>query len=303
MAARSRSRSRSREAAGSAAATAAPAAAASPPTAVRRRVCGKRPPTAAEVKAHPVSRETTAATARGDSRASLPLRTLVINLDRRQDRWRAVKAVLAPLETAGLLTVTRLPATDGLQSGGEVADADVGREWTTDRNSKYDGRQGARAGVKLQLTPGERGCAMSHVRAWRHVAESEVPVLVLEDDAKLLPRFAARLPGLVRSAAAAGADLLYLGYIQGAPWRRKVAKGLQEAEYLWTTVSYVLWPCGARRLLALLPVDQPVDNFMAWQMASRRLLGLACVPEIVDQAEEWDKGSDVPHSDDLQFEG
>lgn len=59
------------------------------------------------------------------------------------------------------------------------------------------------------------------------------------------------------------------------------------------TVAYVLWPKGAQkprakaverwvlygfavfglmnfcRLLELLPVDEPVDNFMAWQIAQR----------------------------------
>lgn len=96
------------------------------------------------------------------------------------------------------------------------------------------------------------------------------------------------------------------------------------------TVAYVLWPKGAQkpraeaverlvlygfavfglmnfwRLLELLPVDEPVDNFMAWQIAQRyhnlsdpswrregslmrglwlgrRLFALAVVPEIVKQ--------------------
>eukprot|EP00416_Gambierdiscus_australes_P042011 CAMPEP_0171114810 /NCGR_PEP_ID=MMETSP0766_2-20121228/86219_1 /TAXON_ID=439317 /ORGANISM="Gambierdiscus australes, Strain CAWD 149" /LENGTH=105 /DNA_ID=CAMNT_0011577121 /DNA_START=39 /DNA_END=353 /DNA_ORIENTATION=- len=94
-------------------------------------------------------------------------------------------------------------------------------------------------------------------------------------------------------------DVLYLGYIVGAAWRRKVAPGLFEAEYLWTTVAYVLWPDGALKLLSLLPVDCPVDNFMAWQCAQRNLRAFAAVPALADQEQEWDCGSDVPHSDDV----
>ena len=33
----------------------------------------------------------------------------------------------------------------------------------------------------------------------------------------------------------------------------KVGPTVREAEYLWTTVAYILWPAGARKLLAELP--------------------------------------------------
>ena len=35
---------------------------------------------------------------------------------------------------------------------------------------------------------------------------------------------------------------------------------LREAEYIWETACYVIWPAAARRLLASLPVDGPVDK-------------------------------------------
>merc|ERR1719367_421104 len=148
------------------------------------------------------------------------------------------------------------------------------------------------------MTPGERGCAMSHVRAWRTIASGGVPVLVLEDDAVLSKGFGPRLPAVL-AAVPPDADVLYLGYIEGAEWRGKAAPGLFEAEYLWTTVAYLLWPRGARKLLEALPVDEPVDNFMAWQMSTRRMRALAVVPAMADQEQEWDCGSDVPHSDDV----
>ena len=41
---------------------------------------------------------------------------------------------------------------------------------------------------------------------------------------------------------------------------------LQKAEYVWTTVAYVISPLGAKKLLEVArPINQPVDNFMAWQ--------------------------------------
>lgn len=33
----------------------------------------------------------------------------------------------------------------------------------------------------------------------------------------------------------------------------RIGPSVREAEYLWTTVAYVLWPSGARRLLEELP--------------------------------------------------
>ncbi|CAK9042602.1 unnamed protein product [Durusdinium trenchii] len=75
-------------------------------------------------------------------------------------------------------------------------------------------------------------------------------------------------------------QVLYLGYTQAAPWRRRIGPSVREAEYLWTTVAYVLWPSGARRLLEELPVDQPVDNFMSQLMARKKLRGFATVPPL-----------------------
>jgi len=230
-----------------------------------------------------------------------PLRCLVINLEKRQDRWAGINSRLHSVTGTDCLKVERFTATDGRIE--DIPDNTILRTWTTDRNAKYDGRKGYHAGVVLHMTPGERGCAMSHVRAWREVSQSNCldPVLILEDDAVLAKNFASRLE-LACQRVPATTDVLYLGYIQGAPWRRKVAAGLYEAEYLWTTVGYLLWPSGARKLLSTLPVDEPIDNFMAWQTATNQIQALAVVPPIIDQELEWDCGSDVPHSDDIVLE-
>lgn len=234
------------------------------------------------------------------------LRTLVINLAKRRDRWEAMSARLAPLirgdEPGVQLAIERFPATDGKAE--DISESAVSFQWATDRNAKYDGRQGYRPGVTLTMTPGERGCAMSHVRAWKEVAgmlgtsEEHRPLLILEDDAVLKKDFPKRLQQKL-SSFPDDADALYVGYIRGAPWRSKVAAGLYEAEYLWTTVGYVLWPRGAKKLLDAMPVDEPVDNFMAWQMSIGKFRALAVSPALVDQEQEWDCGSDVPHSDDV----
>ena len=42
---------------------------------------------------------------------------------------------------------------------------------------------------------------------------------------------------------------------------------LQKAEYMWTTVAYVISQAGEKLLEVASPIHQP-DNFMAWQATS-----------------------------------
>jgi hypothetical protein len=122
--------------------------------------------------------------------------------------------------------------------------------------------------------------------------------MVLEDDAMLMPEFT---PVLSRALAALPGDaqVLYLGYSQAAEWRRELTPELVESEYVWTTVGYVVWPSGARHFLSQLPVNQPVDNWMASQCANGHMKAYAVRPKIVRQAEEWNVKSDVSHSDEM----
>merc|ERR1712113_301302 len=94
------------------------------------------------------------------------------------------------------------------------------------------------------------------------------------------------------------ADILYLGYSQASEWRREVAPGLVEADYVWTTVGYIVWPAGARKCLSRLPVDQPVDNWMATLCAEGHISSYCVSPKIVLQAEAWNVNSDIAHSDE-----
>lgn len=150
----------------------------------------------------------------------------------------------------------------------------------------------------LELSPGERGCAMSHVCAWRCCLKKQTPLLVLEDDAAPTENFSDALERVL-SNMPQDAQVLYLGYSQAAGWRRIVSEDLVEAEYVWTTVAYVIWPSGARVLLDLLPVDQPVDNFMAAACAAGHLKSYCMKPKIVFPAEAWNENSDIKHSDEV----
>jgi len=120
---------------------------------------------------------------------------------------------------------------------------------------------------------------------------------VLEDDAAPTPQFTQVLSRAL-AALPSDAGILYLGYSQAAEWRREITPELVEAEYVWTTVAYLIWPSAARTLLGRLPVNEPVDNWMAGASAERAIKAYCVRPKIVLQADAWNVNSDVAHSDE-----
>jgi len=231
--------------------------------------------------------------------------TCVISLERRPDRMAGCTQRLKT-NAAGLPFET-FRATDGRTH--HISESEVSTSWNTTKNVVYQKIRSIRKGWNdldtyhrrtLDMSPGERGCASSHIRAWKycldHCGPSE-PLLVLEDDADPTIDFMVTLHRALQKVPQ-DAGLLYLGYSQAADWRREVSPELVEAEYVWTTVAYLVWPNCARLLLSKLPVNQPVDNWLA-QLCADRTLSAYCVrPKIVLQADAWNMNSDVGHSDE-----
>lgn len=234
------------------------------------------------------------------------LQAVIINLDRRPDR---LDGCATRLRThCPWLCHNRFSATDGKKE--DVSLLEVVTSWHTGQNCVYQRMRSVRKGWndldsyqerQLVLSAGERGCAHSHIRAWRHCLDcagsANEPLLVLEDDAAPTPQFTAVLKRAL-AVLPPDADVLYLGYSQGADWPKEVSADLVEAGYVWTTVGYLVWPAGAKKLLANLPVDQPVDNYMAQLCADGKLQSYCVRPKIVLQAEAWNVNSDVAHSDE-----
>jgi len=187
-------------------------------------------------------------------------------------------------------------------------------------------------GLVQNMSGGERGCAHSHLRMWRVAADREAHTLVLEDDVQFnfersnaeLGKFNGALfterLGLALKSAPADFDVIYLGW---AGWRgghfkkwgpdnedvlsEEARKVIRKAEYVWTTVAYVISQAGAKKLLAAAsPLNQPVDNFMAWEASQNRLDAYVVLDEgddddlwaggIVDQV-DFQGDSDIAKSD------
>jgi len=89
--------------------------------------------------------------------------------------------------------------------------------------------------------------------------------------------------------------------------KKDKSKAIRRAEYVYTTVAYVISPKAAKYLLSLSsPINQPVDNFMAWEASQGRLNSYVILDEgdhdgtwaggIVDQF-DFQGDSDITKSD------
>jgi len=227
------------------------------------------------------------------SKTPAPLRgisAVAINLENRPDRLLKVSKSVA--KQAPWLNMTQLVAVDGKLAPPSVKE--VTRKWSTGRLAELFHWY---KDVTVPMSPGERGCCGSHIKAWRLAAKSTKPLLVLEDDAVALPAFTSSLEQAVREAPR-GTGMVFLSS-KDRGWTKPAGKVLMKPSFVWTTVGYLIWPAAARQLLNMLPVDMPVDNFLAWHIREGTIQAYSLKPAAVRQANTWNVGSDVPHSDDV----
>eukprot|EP00933_Yihiella_yeosuensis_P057188 TRINITY_DN5681_c0_g3_i1.p1 TRINITY_DN5681_c0_g3~~TRINITY_DN5681_c0_g3_i1.p1 ORF type:complete len:273 (-),score=60.32 TRINITY_DN5681_c0_g3_i1:148-966(-) len=218
------------------------------------------------------------------------LKSVVINLKAREDRWAGfLKSVE---RNAPYLKVERLDAVDGRVAPPPAKD--VTKRWSTARLAKLFHWYRPKS---IKMSPGERGCCASHLKAWRKCAASGKPLLVLEDDAVLLPDFTSTVTQALKEAPKDTGCIWITSKDRGN--RKRVGKVLMAPSYVWTTVGYVIWPSAAKTFMKLLPMDMPVDNFMAWHIKEGKVKTFSVSPAAVRQANTWNIGSDVPHSDDV----
>jgi len=218
------------------------------------------------------------------------LKSVVINLKSRPDRWQGLQR--SAERNAPWLKLERMDAVDGRVAPPPAKD--VVKKWSTKRLAELFHWYREKT---IPMSPGERGCCASHLKAWRKCAASGKPLLVLEDDAVILPTFTETLSKALRDAPKDIGALWITSKDRGT--RKRVSEVLMEPHYVWTTVGYVIWPSAAKAFMKLLPMDMPVDNFMAWHIKEGVVKTYSLSPAAVRQAQTWNIGSDVPHSDDV----
>lgn len=209
-------------------------------------------------------------------------RILVINLDREHRRRERMERELARLRDAsgrGLhLRARRLAAVDArLLEDAVVRDAPVETSYRLADQLAVDPEPlldvNSAGDVRVEMTRQEVAVALSHIRAWETVADSDARfTLVVEDDVVPVFGFTRALDRAWSSAHAhlrdgAGFELLYLSYKAVGAAAPLVGTGavLSPPPGLWELSGYVLSKVGATRLLEMLPVRGPVDMWLNHQ--------------------------------------
>jgi len=187
---------------------------------------------------------------------SLPAETCVycINLDQRTDKWKHVQKEATRVN----LTIHRFSA---LQHA--ICDQ-VEPHWDATTNAQHDSH--AQAGPK-EMSPGEVGCARSHVALWRMLLESSCDnMLILEDDCQFVRyRFAQALQCALEQVPSDW-GILYLGFSSRGP-REYVSTTdwvhVYKPTYGFHTHAYLVTRSAAEVLLNQLPVQGPIDVWLA----------------------------------------
>ena len=143
----------------------------------------------------------------------------------------------------------------------------------------FDGTDGWRESPgDLHITPGEYGCALSHVRVWRDmVARRHRMALVLEDDVELSLNFKNKLNEVLEEATLVpGWDVIFIGYILPIV-HKSVTNGLFEGRAL-ATHSYLISLECAQKLAVFDPrlmrvgIDFQLNRFPLKILCTRELL-------------------------------
>ena len=102
--------------------------------------------------------------------------------------------------------------------------------------------------------------------------------------------------------------VLYVGceVTQWRDSRRIIVEGppvmkLREAEYLWQTSSYIIWPAAAKELLSHLPVDSPTDCYISKLVLEGRITAVVACPALAEQRDPYEKG-DIKHTNIYNWE-
>lgn len=171
----------------------------------------------------------------------------------------------------------------------EIVEAVDGRELSPDELASCYSPSGSRELVRRELTPGEIGCSLSHLRLYqRQVDEGHEQVLILEDDIVVEPSFLRVLA--TRDALPPDWELVLFHRLNDplvSYWGSRrfddEFRSVKFASFADGTQSYLLRLSGAKKLLAHgYPVRMPADSLTGgWVKTGVRLYAMdpPCVRE------------------------
>lgn len=166
---------------------------------------------------------------------TFPFQTYIINLDRKPERYQAVKRQLDQL---GITDYQRYSAVDGFF----ISDAVL--------------LDGGAEQVLIDSGRGLAACAVSHRNVWKHIAKHKLDwTLILEDDVHFHPDFM-KLFHKYWKETPIRAKIIYPGYLEVAPYSPQVVI----RKSVVCLHAYMLNHVGAQYLLdKLAKMDRPID--------------------------------------------
>jgi len=254
-------------------------------------------PTPANNAALPMRSESRPVASEGESsddKFNLP--ALVVNLDNRVDRWQTIRR---QLKGFGIDTV-RISAVSASSLRKSAADEYSNEEvvrwkYNTTWNAQFDWR--IAPNQVLTLSDSEYATCLSHIKAWKYIVDEKLPAaLILEDDAVLGSNFKSVVSPALKEVPT-NWDILYAGYLFSGMHtdRAKVSTHIYSMiDGVFGMHGYLVTQAGAQKLLALLPVVQPLDNFVAKLALDKQIEAYLVEPKVVWQ--DMFGGSDVYHS-------
>ena len=210
-------------------------------------------------------------------------RIYVINLDRKPDRWRQMTRELGRLRDRSGRPLTamtrRFSAVDARynqeQPKGDLVQTEysLSDQLFVQPEPRLSGAEDVQARA-IAMTPQEVAIALSHIKIWKLIVESEPHyTLVLEDDIYFRRGFASTFDDtwmeLIQGNGESGvADLIYLSYekaVKHVPRKPYSELLFRPSTGLWQLSGYILSKTGAMKLLDRLPVRGPVDLWLNHQ--------------------------------------
>ena len=171
----------------------------------------------------------------------MKIKTLVINLKRREDRQQRMKSILPDILDAEFTSDLGI-TVDGKHLSKSMGDKFGLFPWKIKSDNPWWNRS---------LKTGEIGCALSHWNCWRRIVETNVKMsLILEDDVVFSNGFETKLESALDNLKNCGIgwELLYLGREPLAK-DEHVCEGIVKPGYSFGTFAYMLTYVGAKKLL------------------------------------------------------
>jgi GR25 family glycosyltransferase involved in LPS biosynthesis len=213
----------------------------------------------------------------------------VINLDHRYDRLHQMIKKFKSYD----IDMIKIRAFSE-DNGDFIPEEYVVKKWNTTLNSLFDTRHFAHN--TILMSAGERGCAMSHLYLWKQMVEYNIETaIILEDDITFSMNNIGETIIEYLNIIPEDWDILYLDYhIERQPKKVfGVSKKLYRGFYTWNTGAYVINLQGVKKILKYLPIDRPIDNFLA-MLALIGAINAYLVSPIIAVQDKSD--SDIKHT-------